>query len=244
MVSRRIENLWNCVLTSAIPGAIIYFSYYWYSSSPTISTPFFPGVFTKNYSSPISELISMTSMDFVKTNNAIDIIGHSTFKQCIAKQYSWDSVHYKTEDCYNCLGWAVWEKKWLEVPGKRYDDIKQIKNSIEDFLYLHQKTFKDFSLDEGVFPAFKEVSCSQTSSNMIAFYFQALLTENGRLYQWTHAARYLENPRIENEQREANKWTSKLGLKHLVSHNDLEDVSELYGNIYVCFAPDFENQIT
>lgn len=223
----------------ALTSIVIYNSVATQSLYDKEEFPFFPGAFTSGYKEPkteyfISDPRGLTNLQEITYKN---IVGASTSLKCYKK-----ALGLNHDGCYNCLGWAAWKKDWLQLPRVKYSGKEDLVRAVKDFIDVQSYDInKEFSLASGLFPAFQEADCSNPQHNMIAFYFKCIDGDNYQGCRWVHAARYLGEFNFNKEDREANLWTSKDGKHYLLSHEELSDIANLYGETTICLTP--ENNI-
>lgn len=199
--------------------------------------PFFPDAFTPSYKEPKLEYLSSDPRGYVRLKQITykNIVGASTSAEC----YKEKIFGFNNDVCYNCLGWAMWEKEWLQLPNIRYVGKESLVRAVKDFIDVQPHDVnKQFSLASRLFPTFQEADCSNPKHNMIAFYFECIDNDNYLSCKWVHAARYLGKFNFNKEGREANLWTSKDGVYYLLSHEKLSDIASLYGETAICLAPE------
>ncbi len=130
--------------------------------------------------------------------------------------------------CYNCLGWAVSENKWVAMPAKGFRNEEAAIKEVSAFLALHLEAKNRNLFDVAVVRKFDLPSTHLENSKegTIAFYF------NTRSYSgpffWSHASKYTESITQNNEIVALNQWTSKLGMLSLVAHEKAETVNCIY----------------
>lgn len=206
-----------------------------------ITSPFFPKdyKFSDRDSSGFSE-----DVKDLQEHNLAKPIGYDTNLQCSVRHIMVNMLNNQNfaekapnhKDCYNCLGWSLWEKNHLALSDKPFRTIEAKKREVASFIKLHSNfDKKDFALGSTEFPCFKlytreEASQISNVKNAMAFYFH----NDG----WTHAARYVDDI---PDREDIKGWTSKLNYDSLVAHDTPEKLYGMYGEVAIYAIPEVCN---
>lgn len=132
--------------------------------------------------------------------------------------------------CYNCLGWAISENKWLVIPAKRFSNEEAVGKEISAFLTLHLEIKNRNLFDVTAVKKFDlpSIHLENPKEGAAAFYFNTRSPSGPFL--WSHAAKYAESIIQNNEITSLNQWTSKLGMMSLVAHKKAETINCVYND--------------
>jgi len=125
---------------------------------------------------------------------------------------------------YNCHGWALGYKEWINIIHKKTDNIS-LNDQIEISCKEKGITEEDIFTDQIVTYARSETKQLVITDNngcvegAIAAYYKD--------QNLTHTARYKKSSVDDN----TLTWSSKLGDGHVVEHETVEDLMPIYGDI-------------